>query len=149
MRWRKKLWIDRTTPWSSCRYTPVTSEAFGTLTLSSFRVTFAPVVADALLGTVRSVPSLPASLRANCTLQINKEKTVRMHKLKWDPGKVRSTRSLALLALSWGHNNFSSCKFSFYKQRNLTMNFSHLWKNQNPLQRWQVAFKMSLQISQC
>lgn len=43
---------------STLLITPVTSEAFSTLALSSFRVTFAPVVADTLFSTVLSKPSL-------------------------------------------------------------------------------------------
>lgn len=46
---------------------PVTSETFSTLALSSFWVTFASVVADALLSTVWSKPSLWTSFCANCT----------------------------------------------------------------------------------
>lgn len=43
---------------STLLITPVTSEAFSTLALSSFGVTFAPVVADAIFSTVLSKPSL-------------------------------------------------------------------------------------------
>lgn len=55
-------------------YTPVTGETFSALALSSFRITFAPVVADTLLSTVWSKPSLWTSLRTDCTLQRNKKK---------------------------------------------------------------------------
>lgn len=46
---------------------PVTSETFSTLALAGFGVTYAPVVADTLLSTVWSKPSLWTSLCANCT----------------------------------------------------------------------------------
>lgn len=49
-------------------YTPVTSETFSTLALSSFRVTFATVVTDTLLNTVWSKPPLWTSLCADHTL---------------------------------------------------------------------------------
>lgn len=55
-------------------YTPVTSKTFSTLALSSFRVTFAAVVADTLLSTVWSKPPLWTALCADCTLQSSKEK---------------------------------------------------------------------------
>lgn len=66
-------------------HTPVTSETFSTLALSSFGVTFAPVVANALLSTVWSKPSFWTSLRANCPLQSNNGKT---------EGKVNADASL-------------------------------------------------------
>lgn len=52
-----------------CGYKPVSCETFGTLALSSFRVTFTPVVAEALLGAVFPEPPLWTRLRADRTLR--------------------------------------------------------------------------------
>lgn len=55
------------------KHTPVTREAFSTLALSGFGVTFSSVVADTLISTVLSKPSLWTSHRANGTLQKHNE----------------------------------------------------------------------------
>lgn len=52
-------------PCSTLFIAPVTGETFSTLALAGFRVTFASVVANTLLGTVRSKPSLRTFLCAN------------------------------------------------------------------------------------
>ena len=136
-------------------FAPVTGETFGALALSSFRVTFAPVVADALLSAVWSEPSLRTSLRADQTLQGNcggwkrQEEQIQndVRASVWKNWNENNRLVWSLMGSKWRLP--VSCTSS-KKTLKTHGRFITLVANRESMrpQRWQVAVERALEIGQ-